>query len=76
MPWNTRPSRNRVLGAPPIEILAPSLSDEAVEAFRTDVRVISAVYERIREGRGLPDGVVRLVLADDFDGEVQRPGET
>lgn len=57
---------------PPIEILAPSLSEEAVEAFRTDVRLIAGVYEHLREGRDLPGSAVRLVLADDFVGEVER----
>lgn len=58
--------------APPIEILAPSLSEEAVEAFRTDVRLIAAVYEHLREARDLPASAVRLILADDFVGEVDR----
>lgn len=58
--------------SPPIEILAPSLPEEAVEAFRTDVRLIEGVYEHLREGRDLPGSAVRLVLADDFVGEVER----
>lgn len=58
--------------APPIEILAPSLSEEAVETFRTDVRLIAAVYEHLREDRDLPGSAVRLILADDFVGEVER----
>ncbi len=57
---------------PPIEVLAPSLPEEAIEAFRTDVRLIAAVYEHIREGRDLPGSAVRLILADDFVGEVER----
>ena len=57
---------------PPIEILAPSLSEDAVEAFRTDVRLIAAVYDHLRDGRDLPDSAVRLILADEFVGEVER----
>lgn len=57
---------------PPIEILAPSLSEEAVEAFQTDVRLIAAVYDHLREGGDLPGSAVRLILADDFVREVER----
>ena len=57
---------------PPIEILAPSLSPAAREAFEIDVQLVSTVYDVLRADIGLPDGSVRLVLAEDFVGEVKR----
>jgi hypothetical protein len=55
-------------GEPVLEILASSLSDATVEAFRTDATYLSAVYDALKTNLGLPDASVRLVLADDFVG--------
>lgn len=55
-----------------IEIVAPSLPGAAVDAFRTDVAFLSSVFDSLRSNLDLPSAAVRVVLADDFVGEVER----
>jgi hypothetical protein len=53
-----------------IEILAPSLSPTAVEAFTDDVTLFAEAYEDMRQECRIPGIAVTVVLADDFVGEV------
>ena len=72
-PFACRRSETRLINMkPPIQILAPSLSAEARETFEVDVGLVAAVYDGLREDLGLPDASVRLILAADFVGEVER----
>lgn len=57
---------------PTIEVLAASLSDGAIDAFETDVRLSATVYDALRGALGLPDAAVRVILADNFVTEVTK----
>jgi len=53
-----------------VRIEAPSLSSEAVDAFRTDVRLCFAVYRGLRRRYRLPACHITVLLAEDFIREV------
>lgn len=49
-----------------VHIEAPSLSPEAVDAFRTDVRLCFALYRGLRRRYRLPACHITVLLAEDF----------
>ncbi len=55
-----------------IRVEAPTLSAEAVAAFRTDAQVCFAIYRRLRRRYRLPACQIAALLAEDFTEAVEQ----